>query len=161
MGKFFNKNLENMEITEEIIMSLVNDFEKREKEKETIYNNYDYINWLDNFTSKHNNFYQDSFLYNEDISQDDKKNVEKLDYLFECIDNYASNNDILPVYYDDINFGNVNYRFKYNNKYYEIGVMIGQGSSISLKTIDYNNEYNFIDFKDIVNSKTYTKNKRN
>ena len=159
MEKFLQKNLNDLGITEDIIESLVIDMEEKIKEKESVYNNYDYINWLDEFTSKHSSFHKDSFLYDESISDEDKNNVEKLDYLFECIDKYASNNGISPICYDDVSFGNVNYRFMYNNKHYEIGVMTGQGSSVSLSTIYDNNNYGYIDFNNIVktNNKTYIK----
>lgn len=159
MKKTLQKDLDDLGITEDMVTSWVEEIEKKEKDKESVYDSYDYINWLDKFTSTYHKFDKDSILYNENLSDEDRCNIEKLDYLFECIDKYASFNSISPIYYNDVSFGNVNYRFMYNNKLYEIGVMTGQGSSISLSTVYDNDDYGYIDFKNIIknHNKKYIK----
>ncbi len=95
---------------------------KREEVKKEILSNYDYMNWLKSYVNKNINFDTDD-IKKDDISEEDKENINKLGLLFDIVDKYAYDN-YLEFYSTD--FGEF-YNIKYNSEVYKIGYHGGQG----------------------------------
>lgn len=112
--------------------------------------NKEYLNWLENFTIEHKNFFNTDWLYfPEKISDSDRINVENLDLLYNEIERYASENYIYPVHDE---FGNL-YKIKLNNIGYEIEKLDFQGTTLFFcNRVQIKNDYEFIDFNDIINN---------
>ena len=112
--------------------------------------NTDYINWLDEFTTKHLNFTDEDWLYfPEKISKEDLEQVKNLHLMYFGIEKYANNNYIYPT---NCNFGNF-YKIKLENIGLKIGILAGQGTLFFCNRIQIENEKDFIDFNDIINNK--------
>ena len=129
-----------------------NHFGNISMKKKSIISDDKYISWLENFTSKHRNFSNDSWDYSNKISNFDKEKVHDLPILFNVIADYANGNYIEAISDDEVTFTNEFYCIKFNNCGYKIGVMAGQGCFFYCERIDiyYNN---FIDFNDIISGK--------
>lgn len=130
------------------ISDYITKVENRMKGKEEILSNLDYMNWLQDFTAQHYSFSDVSLLdFPLEITDEDKKQIEKLELLYEIIDEYARENYIFP------NEGEFDYyfHFKYKNIGYIIGVTVGQGVSCFCKREEINPKILYIDFNDIVN----------
>lgn len=111
-----------------------------------------YIIWLEEFTKKHPNFSNDTWLYcPEKISKEDYNMVVKLPYFFGLIQKYAEKN-FIKAGSEDSGFYEMFYQIKFNNVGYKIGLICGQGAFNYC--CRYDNAYEkFIDFNDIINSK--------
>lgn len=110
-----------------------------------IISNDEYINWLISFTEKYSNFCDDSWLYcPEEITDDERNQVNALNNFFEAIDNYANMN-YLP--YNATEFGHT-YFVRHNDIVLEVGMAVGQGT---LFYVSRKNEVldNVIEFKDV------------
>lgn len=111
--------------------------------------NTSYIDWLNNFTKDKDGFGDDYCLYsNEDISEIDKENIEKLSLFYEGIDEYAESNHIYPIACES----GIYYRVKLNDFHFEIGALIGQGTVFFFNKSE-ELEKEFIDFNDIMSGK--------
>lgn len=120
------------------------------KKREEIFSNSDYMNWLEFFTRKHQNFSDDSWLYSlEEISDIDYLNVINLHLLYEGVELYAKKNYIYPT---ELEWGNF-YRIQLNKVGYEIGMAIGQGTTFFVKRVILDKKMDFIDFYDIIKDK--------
>lgn len=138
--------LKNNEIMKELLLK-AKVCEDRTKE---LVSDTKYIKWLEEFTSKHPFFYDDSWLYcPSKLSDDDRKNVEILSLFFRAIDRYAKDNYIALGY---VEFGSF-YNIKYNNVGYCIGLVVGQGASSYCDRFDISDDDYLIDFNDIMNNK--------
>lgn len=124
------------------------EIEKNEKSEKIISNN-EYMLWLENFSSKHNNFCDDYWIKpNNNITEEDIQNVKNLSILFEAISNYANDNFIEPIYYSLGEY----YYIKFNDTFYQIGIMTWEGTLFfcdKAKKCDKK----YIDFSDIRNNK--------
>ena len=125
---------------------LVEDIRSEQKITEKITQTDDYINWLEIFTTKNPKFSDsNSFYFPKKLSEDDKENISKLGNFYDAIKIYAYKN---YIYGTSNNFGN-QYYIKYNNVGYEIKIVTGQGTilSVTRQKITKNNSDDFIDFK--------------
>ncbi len=129
------------------VIKKINDQTQKEEE---IVSNSIYINWLESFTEKYPTFISDGKFYSDEFTKDEDVNIDNLKYFFYGIDNYARKNYICPLQSNDYSYY---YNIKANNKGYEIGVLIGQGSKYYCKCVKIDEKLNFIDFNDIINSK--------
>lgn len=121
---------------------------RRKEEKEKLISNYDYISWLEKFTTLYEKFSDDSWLYkSEELSEEDNANVNILWLFFEAISDYCNK------YYIDISSDRgdeeecVNIR--HNGIGYQFGLVCGQGSYVYVKRKIP--EENAIAFDDILN----------
>ena len=131
----------------------IDEFLEKEKINNKKFNimksNTEYLIWLEKFTNKYPNFSDEDWLYHpEKISEEDLKNVNDLNILYEIIECYATENYIYPTKYK---FGN-SYKIKLDNKGYEIGELCGQGTIYFCNKINVENELDFIDYNNIINN---------
>lgn len=125
------------------------EYNKRIGEQNKLISNYDYINWLENFTLSNPCFTVDSWLYHpEEISQEDNNNVLKLFVFHEVISEYCQK-FLINISVND-NFDVTRIHIKYNNIGYQFGLVIGQGSYVYIEREEINEKA--IDFSDIVNN---------
>ena len=101
-----------------------------------------YIDWLEEFTEKYPQF-SNNIIYKDIIlSNDDKKQITKLNLLYRYIEEYAFNNSIYGVTFNK----NCIYLIKHNNIGYKIGNVMHTTEFFCKRT---EAKGNFIDFKDI------------
>ena len=152
--------MERMLITDEDIKEYVNknkDKWLKEKEEkkfklESLFSSYDYMNWLNRFTAKHENFCDDDFIYFfEELPKNDLEQVKNLALFFEGIREYAYKNYIYPNVYEYQSYYGI--KDSVNEVYYKIGVIEGQGGSFFCDRVEDTSEIDFIDFNDIMNNK--------
>lgn len=97
---------------------------------------YEYLEWLVNFTNIHNCWSDDTFTYNEDIKEEDKNNAEILSYFFSYIKELqVKQNIVFEISYDYYDFDEEIIYFEYNDNYYELSNMFGQGAVTTIKKI--------------------------
>ncbi len=125
---------------------------KKDRMKELVISE-EYIKWLEEFTKKHPTFNDNEWLYfPEKISKEDNEMVQILSEFFSYIENFADNHYIYPS-------GQVReeyYSIEYNDKVYEIGVVVGQGAICFCNTKDVDEDARIIPYSEILNP-TYTK----
>ena len=134
------------------VLSYNEKIRKINEQKKEILSSPDYMLWLQDFIAREGVFCDDDMLYSFiDISDTDKKQIEKLGLLYEIIESYASKNYIYPQ------VGNTNcyFRLKYEDVGYKIGVIPRQGTTFYCEREDINKEEAYIDFNDIVNNYEY------
>ena len=126
-------------------------FELKNNNKEnSLISNTNYIEWLKEFTLNMKGFYTSSWDYSEEeLSEFDRKRVEKLNDFYDSIYNYATNNYIYPNDYSYQSF----YKVRLDNFGFEIGFIYGQGIDFFFRKVDIVNEEEFIDFNDVMNNK--------
>lgn len=147
------KNM-NMPEEQEEIKRWVEEYLAKENAKsikiQKMLSNTDYIKWLVSFTVEHSSFFDDDWLYfPEKISKEDLEQVNNLHLMYHGIEKYASKNYIYPT---ECKFGNF-YKIKLENTGFEIGVLVGQGTSFFCTRVQVENKKDFIDFNDIINNK--------
>ena len=113
----------------------------KEKKTKELLSDYSYIEWLVNYTNEKKSFFSD------DNEKDE--NVKNLEYFFNGIDKYASDNYIYSIPNE---FGEY-YNIKYNNIGLEIGYIAGQGIYFYCNKVQIDNEDKFIDFDYIITNK--------
>ena len=134
---------------------MVNDFfeklmESRKHKKEFVEKmsySTEYIDWLESFTEKHGSFSTDSFLYGDELSEEEKVNVQDVQILYEEIQDYCDSNYIVPTIAD---FGAF-YSIKHNGIGYFIGIDTGQGTSFYCTRLDEPEE-DALEFKHVMSS---------
>ena len=108
----------------------------------------DYIEWLYNFTVKHNNFFDDEWEYSEvKLNDNDLENVYHLGYFFELLYNYARKHkiDSTPEIFGECLF------IKYKDVFFKVGYMSGQGTSFYCDRLDRIEEKaDVINYMDII-----------
>lgn len=100
-------------------------FERNQKKKmffETLLYSTDYIDWLGDFTHHVSSFTSD--CEDESISLEDQRKIENLEFFFEAIQEYASENYIYPHLIDNGEY----YAIQYHGVGYHVGIDYGQGS---------------------------------
>ncbi len=133
MNQFVKEYIEKQKIEDEIIKSIMS--------------NTDYVEWLQKFIEDKDSFtYVDYTYCSDNLKEIDKKNIETLYLFYRGIERYASNNHIVPNYFD---FGE-SYKVKYNDFYFNIGIAYGQGSSVFCSKITGKNLKGFINFNNIL-----------
>lgn len=123
---------------------------QRNNRMKELLSNVNYLKWLETFTKEYSVFSDNDWLYRQDeISNDDKQNVECLELLYMGIEQYASKNYIYPT---NSRFGNF-YKIKLDSISYEIGILTGQGTQFFCRRVENIDEQEFIDFSDIIHNK--------
>lgn len=114
-----------------------------------MFSNTNYIKWLDTFTLEHPNFTDEDWLYfPKKIKEEDYDNVSNLHLLYEGIERYARKNYIYPTKNE---FRNI-YNLKFENTYFEIGILHGQGTIFFCNKVNTRNNNPFMDFYNIINN---------
>lgn len=110
--------------------------------------NYDYINWLEDFTEKHPGFTTNSWLYEpKAISTEDLAKVDELNLFFNAVREAAKRN-FIPVGNDTGEY----LILSHNNIHYEIGYCYGQGAFFyAYRTVEAKN---CLDFNLVINNVT-------
>lgn len=138
--------------TQNLMNQLDEEFEKEKSKKDEIMSNTDYICWLETFTKIYPYFAEDDWAYSSnEISKEDKKNVEALEHMYFGVKSYAIKNSISFNRADCLEY----YLIKYNNIGYEIGEMEFQGGNFYCQRVEIQKgtEDEFIDFVDIIKNK--------
>lgn len=118
---------------------------------EKIVSNTEYMEWLYEFTKKHNSFASITWLYESHcISQEDNCKVEKLQYLFGALEKYYTKN-LLNMCSDKCD---AYFVIKYKDIYFQIGLCVGQGSFYYVERIETTNS-EYVLFEDVMNKKTH------
>ena len=103
----------------------INQIKEREEQKRQLFSNYDYIDWLIEFTKKYDKFIVDDFEYNYfKLSDRDRENLGKFNIFMEGIIDYANKNYIYPI---NEEFG-AYYVIKTGSIAFQLGYDLGQGS---------------------------------
>ncbi len=157
-----SKMLENTKTPEwqekmnQSIKKYIEEQKNKEEKIKRIMSNTDYIEWLEKFTKDKESFADVEYNYcSEQLKEIDKKNIEDLYLFYDGIERYASNNHIVPNYFD---FGEF-YKIKYNNFYFKIGIAYGQGNSIFCHKVTGKNLKGFINFNSILTNDSDSLNK--
>lgn len=120
--------------------------ERLEKEKRLV-SNYEYISWLENFTSLHESFNDSTWLYfPEKISNEDSEKLDDLTAFFEGIKRYCDKYYINTEGEGD--FAQECIHIKHNNIGYEISLVVGQGALICVSREEPIE--NAVNFNDII-----------
>ena len=99
--------------------------ESLENQKRLV-SNVEYIEWLYEFTKKHPNFTDTDWLYDRiSISESDYGQVEILTDFFTAVDSYHQKNLLQANAQGYATW----YNIKYKDKYFAIGIRVGQGAS--------------------------------
>ena len=88
----------------------------------------EYINWLVDFLEKYNQFDDDGFLYNKDISKDDEEKCRVISIFFRYIKNLSNKYNIFNKDYS--------YNFKLKGNFYNISTIVGQGAVTLIHKIE-------------------------
>ena len=134
-NQFVKKYIEEQKIEDEKIKSMMS--------------NTDYVEWLKKFTENKDIFVNKDWAYGQ-LNDIDKENVNNLYLFYKGIGRYASFNHIVPNYFD---FGEF-YKVRYNDFYFKIGIAYGQGNSIFCSKITGKNLRGFINFNNILTTKS-------
>ena len=119
----------------------------RDKKREKMMSNDEYIKWLIDFTKKKYSFTDDDWSHSPGVLKNpDKENVEDLSILFEGIERYAEKNYLYPKNYE---FG-YSYQVMYNDTGLEVGICAGQGSFCFCRRLPLVNKRKFIDLYEII-----------
>jgi len=132
-------------------------FEKlvaRMQRKEDLVKDTSYMEWLYEFTKTFPSFRDTQWLYEKDdrISSDDQKQIEILQDFFTAIQIYHTKN----LLESNGSEHQCWYNIKYNNDYFAIGILIGQGATNFVTRYESYEELRnekFIEFKDIMEDK--------
>lgn len=137
------------QLSEEAKKEILEEIKKKIEETKKLISNYDYINWIENFTLSHTSFSTDQWLYFPGkISKEDYDNVSKLSDFHEAISNYC--HKFLIDISIKAEFDVTNIHIKYNNIGYEMGLVVGQGSFVYISREEISEKA--IEFSDIVNN---------
>ena len=137
----------------ELINSYHNEYMQKqinEQEKiERIFSNFDYLNWIIEFTNKISSFSSWTLLHKDKLNEVDIENIENLILFYKGIEYYANKNYLYPF----IDSNNTYYQIKFNNLGFKIGVTYGQGLIPFCEKTAIINENEFIDFNSIIQNK--------
>lgn len=110
-------------------LEYVNNYIKNRQMKEDKVRSEEYINWLFDFTNKHNFWSDDDWLYKQDeLSKEEYENTTLLSYFEGYIDALSNEQNLL---YEDEDGDKINY-FKLKNNFYKIYTYFGQGAITSI-----------------------------
>lgn len=151
LDSLFNES--SIKSAEEIFDRLNSEITKEIRIKEKMIANTDYIDWLQNFSSK-THYFNDEFLISYDgnypkVDDNDAEKIRKLRLFFEIIQEYAKRNYIAVE--DELSRF---YRIKYNNIGYEIGFCyVDMDIEYFCNRIDILDNVKYINFEDIMRHK--------
>lgn len=134
----------------------MNDFvkeliERKEKINKMI-ENFEYINWLEEFSKKYNKFSDDSWLYSpSEIDKDDYDKVIMLGDFYDGLYRYAYEHYV-DFFFEDT-FAGENFWFVYNNVYYNIGYIAGQGTVFFIERSENKPDVICLNYVDAINKK--------
>lgn len=103
--------------------------------------NREYCNWIESFLNNLDEPYNDeSWVYKtlkhkKEFTEQDIKNEDDLSHFHKFL-NIVADIQRVKEYYDDRNFEEYEYVWKYNNKYFEWNVIVGQGSITTISIIN-------------------------
>ena len=131
------------------IDKFIKDMQDTIKRKKELVSNVDYIEWLYTFTDSHPDFRDNQWVYENPkrISDDDYEKVKLLTDFFTAIEDYCTSNLIAS----NGTARDFSYVIKYKDKYFEIGVCIGQGAFNYVVTSN-EVESEYILFESIINN---------
>lgn len=112
------------------------------KEKEKMVEATDYIDWIYEFTKKHNCISDDPWDEYDGATETDKENIKNLSLFFSVIEEYiqrTKNNEAAVC--EGETFITVSYYFKHKDKTFCISTIIGQGAVTSVKISQHNEKY--------------------
>ncbi len=119
---------------------------RNDDEIKEIISNYDYIDWLINYTKNKKYFLDIDLITMKKISDYDKDNIKKLNIFFEGINYYAEINDISPLVYSNCEF----YKLRLDDFGFEIGIIIGEKIISFCRRVSIDNKKTFININDII-----------
>lgn len=128
---------------------IMKSLEESNKRKKELISNTNYMDWLYNFTESHPSFIDNQWDYGvtEGVSCDDCEKVKLLTHFFTAIEEYCTLNMIAS----NGTARDFSYVIKYKDKYFEIGVCIGQGA-FNYVVASNKTETEYILFKNIMNN---------
>ena len=131
------------------ITKVIKSIEEANKQRKELISNTDYMEWLYNFTRVYPNFVDTQWDYEvpEEMSSDDCEKVKLLTHFFTAIEEYSTLN-LIASNGTERDFS---YVMKYKDKYFEIGVCIGQGAFNYVVTSE-KAETEYILFENIMNN---------
>ena len=100
-----------------------------------------YCNWIESFLNNLNEPYEDeswaykTLKHKKEFTKEDIKNEKDLDHFHKFL-NIVADIQRVKEYYDDRDFEEYEYVWKFNNKYFEWNTVIGQGSSTTIRFIE-------------------------
>lgn len=112
---------------------VIKEFQERLEMRKRLICNTEYIDWLYEFTDKHPAFTDDAWQYNrQSISDEDYNKVCMLADFYQAISDYHMKN-LLKACRDECE---TFYIVRYKDKYFAIGVAIGQGAFNFVTVLD-------------------------
>ena len=117
---------------------------KNNQKRDILLNDY-YFEWLKKMPI--HPIFVDNIQYNQDnLTNEDIDNINKLPLLLDIIDSYAQLNGIDSM---ELEEDMLSYNFRYYESGFEIGVIIGQGSDVFCDKKAIDSEEDFINIEDI------------
>lgn len=125
------------------------EYERVKREKiEDLLTDADFFAWLDIFTQEYEDFDDGRWKHrHNEISEEDRTNIERLNFLYEAIRLWAEKNKIYPNLREYAEF----YEVRIGNTGYEIGIDTSNGLSYFCNRVE--EMPRFIDFDDILADK--------
>lgn len=124
---------------------------RREEFQEKMVYSTEYMDWLEKFSSREpfNNFTTKTFTYSDldIITKEEQEKVEDLEFLFEAINEYATENYIYP-HKEEYGFY---YIINYNDNSYKIGIDNGQATRFYVVRLS-NKEEDALDYRHVMSS---------
>lgn len=117
-----------------------------ENDKDNILKDTDYINWLVTFLNKTQGFIVEELLLNDNLSEEDKKNIAMLPSFYKVLEHYAHNNYLYP----NLDNNMLEFSFTYLNHYYKIGTLKDSPGLLHLCRETKKEKISYIDFSDVL-----------
>lgn len=140
----------SFEITETILNNFKSEMENKRKISEETFSA-NYLDWALSFISTQNilGFSDDDFLYRvKEIGEGNFKMTQRLSIFFSELSKYAEKHLFAPINNDNSDFEEISYIFKYNDCFFEITTIFGQGASTSLTLLTESpDDYFKLDFE--------------
>ena len=129
--------------------SFIKKYIAMDRTKTKLIENYEYIEWLYNFTHEYHSFCDTDWVYERDsLSDKDFENVNNLPLFFIAIEEYYDRNLIATC---SQGFTRM-LAIKYKNIFFEIAIITGQGTECYVKRSCECLLPRFVNFEDIVNN---------
>lgn len=110
-------------------------FEERMKRMNKI-SSPEYLKWLKTFTDIHTGWSDDSFYYDETISEEDKNNTEILSTFYDYVNELKQKQKVFFEIEPDDYFYEEKIFFEYDSNFYELSCLVGQGTITSIKKLE-------------------------
>ncbi len=108
------------------------EFQKKdfEAQKEKLFKDDRYMNWLERFMSRCNLFYEGDEVTRYYLTEEDKQNIKNIDVLYEFIEDYAEENYFETTLKNQKSY----YSIKYNGIGYRVGISLSNAKFYCEKT---------------------------